>query len=177
MALTAKGAVRRDALLDATIRVLERDGVGGVTHRAVASEAGVPLAAATYYFATLDELYVSALRHATDEVEALFVGLQLGDLRHAAELLHECVHGRRAWTIAQYELMLLATRRDTMRDDAERWYRALESAIDPTGLDPERTRVIALAIDGLLLRMLWLGDPSTVDAVETQLRRILERTA
>lgn len=176
MSITAKGAARRDALLDATIRVLERDGVGGVTHRAVAAEAGVPLAAATYYFATLDDLYVQALRRASEEQERLFAALEPGSIRSAAELLHECIHGRRAWTIAQYELMLLATRRDAMRDDAERWYLALEAAIDPDGRDPVRRRVIALAVDGLMLRMLWLGDPATVDGIAEQLTAILERT-
>ena len=64
MTLTPKGAARRDALLEAVIRLLESDGPSAVTHRAVAREAGVPLAAATYYFASIDDLLVTAMKRA-----------------------------------------------------------------------------------------------------------------
>lgn len=175
MALTAKGQARREALLDAVLRVLARDGAGAVTHRAVAAEAGVPLAAATYYFASLDELYVSALRRATRQQIALFASLGHGDLAAFSRVLHAWVHDDRGAAIAQYELMFLAMRRSGLRADAEAWYRALEDAIDPDGEHPERTRVTALAVDGLLLRMLWLGEPATLEQTEAALRQIVER--
>jgi DNA-binding transcriptional regulator YbjK len=176
MAITPKGAARREALLDGVLRVLERDGSGAVTHRAVAAEAGVPLSAATYYFATLDELYVSALRRATEEQAALFDRLGEHDLHAFAVALHDWAHTNRGAAIAQYELMFLAMRRGALRADAERWYRTLESAIDPENLHPARTRVTALAIDGLLLRMLWLGEPGTVAETEAALRQIVAAT-
>ena len=173
MALTPKGEARRTALLDAVLRVLAREGAGSVTHRSVAKEAAVPLSAATYYFATLDELYVSALRRATEEQVLLFASVDGNEVRSFAAVLHDWVHRDRGAAIAQYELMFLAMRRDALREDAELWYRSLEGAIDPTGGHPQRTRLAALAIDGLLLRMLWLGDPATVDEVEATLRQIL----
>src|SRR5262249_24329284 len=46
----------RDALLDAAERVLERDGLGGLTLRAVAREAGVSHAAPTHHFGDLTGL-------------------------------------------------------------------------------------------------------------------------
>jgi len=173
MTLTPKGEARRTALLDAVLRVLERDGAGNITHRAVAKEAGVALSAATYYFASLDDLYVSALRRATEEQVALFASLENADLRRFAEVLHDWVHRDRGAAIAQYELMFLAMRRDALRADAELWYRSLERSIDPGNEHPERTRLASLAIDGLMLRMLWLGDPATVDEVEATLRQIV----
>jgi DNA-binding transcriptional regulator YbjK len=177
MAITAKGAARREALLDAVLRVLERGGAGAVTHRAVAAEAGVPLSAATYYFATLDDLYIAALRRATHEQLALFAGLDEHDLGTFARLLFEWAHGNRAAAIAQYELMFLAMRREALREDAEAWYRALDRAIDPEGLHPVQSRVTALAIDGLLLRMLWVGEPATVAEIEAVLRDITSTTS
>ena len=173
MALTPKGEARRTALLDAVLRVLAREGAGSITHRSVAKEAGVPLSAATYYFANLDELYVSALRRATEEQVLLFASVEARDVRALAVVLHDWVHRDRGAAIAQYELMFLAMRRDALREDAELWYHSLERAIDPGGGHPQRTRLAALAIDGLLLRMLWLGDPATVDEVEATLRQIL----
>jgi DNA-binding transcriptional regulator YbjK len=172
MRLTPKGEARRAALLDAVLRVLEREGAGSVTHRSVAKEAGVPLAAATYYFETHDDLYVSALQRATLEQVALFAGIETGDVRGFAELLHDWVYRDRGAAIAQYELMFLAMRRDALRADAELWYRSLERAIDPEAEHPEQTRIVSMAIDGLMLRMLWLGEPATVDEVEATLAQI-----
>ncbi|MCA0215888.1 MAG: TetR family transcriptional regulator [Actinobacteria bacterium] len=176
MSLTPKGEARRAALLDAVLRVLEREGPGAVTHRSVAREAGVPLAAATYYFDDLDDLYLSALRRATEEQVTLFAGTDMADLRSVAHLIHRWATENRGAALAQYELMFLAMRRDALRADAEAWYGALEHAIDPHGKNPRQTRVRALALDGLLLRILWLGEPSTVDETEKALREIVEET-
>ena len=47
---------RRQQILDAAMRIVVRDGVRGVRHRAVATEAGVPLSATTYYFKDIEDL-------------------------------------------------------------------------------------------------------------------------
>ena len=47
---------RRQQILDAAMRIVVRDGVRGVRHRAVAAEAGVPLSATTYYFDDIQDL-------------------------------------------------------------------------------------------------------------------------
>jgi DNA-binding transcriptional regulator YbjK len=51
-----RGERRRREILEAALRVIGRDGVAGLTHRAVADEAGVSLAATTYYFASKADL-------------------------------------------------------------------------------------------------------------------------
>ena len=47
---------RRQAILDAAMRIIVREGVRAVRHRAVAAEAQVPLSATTYYFKDIDDL-------------------------------------------------------------------------------------------------------------------------
>ncbi|MFV9653448.1 TetR/AcrR family transcriptional regulator [Pseudomonas sp. NY15367] len=47
---------RRQAILDAAMRIVVREGVRAVRHRAVAAEAQVPLSATTYYFKDIDDL-------------------------------------------------------------------------------------------------------------------------
>lgn len=47
---------RRQAILDAAMRIIVRDGVRAVRHRAVAAEAQVPLSATTYYFKDINDL-------------------------------------------------------------------------------------------------------------------------
>lgn len=59
----ASGLERRLLIIKATWRIIIKNGMRGVRHRAVASEAGVPLAATTYYFRNLEELITSAFTH------------------------------------------------------------------------------------------------------------------
>lgn len=63
-----RGEQRRSELLQATLTVIERDGVAGVSHRAVASVADVSVASITYHFPTLDDLLVAALRSAAEDL-------------------------------------------------------------------------------------------------------------
>lgn len=65
--VTPKGEMRRDALIIAAARLLAREGLHSLTHRAVAAEAGLPLASTTYYFADLDELEAAAVRQIAEQ--------------------------------------------------------------------------------------------------------------
>jgi len=51
---------RRRLILEAALRVIIRDGMRGMRHRAIATEASVPLAATTYYFKDINELISDA---------------------------------------------------------------------------------------------------------------------
>src|SRR3954470_15650445 len=52
----------REAIVAATVRIVARDGVGAVTHRRVAEEAGVSLFSTTWHFASKGEILEAALR-------------------------------------------------------------------------------------------------------------------
>lgn len=54
--MSARGAQRREQLVDAAAALLGREGPASVSARVVAAEAGVPLAAVTYYFDGVDDL-------------------------------------------------------------------------------------------------------------------------
>lgn len=58
--LRPSGLERRQQIIDATLRIIVREGMRGVRHRAVAAEAGVPLAATTYYFRDIEDLITAA---------------------------------------------------------------------------------------------------------------------
>ncbi|MXR69128.1 TetR family transcriptional regulator [Shewanella sp. JBTF-M18] len=59
----ADGEARRVAILEATLRLIVKEGVRGVRHRAVATEAQVPLASTTYYFKDIKDLISDALTY------------------------------------------------------------------------------------------------------------------
>ena len=57
-----RGEQTRRRILEATLRVIAKEGVQGTTHRAIAREAGVQLSLTTYYFRDLNELLSLAFR-------------------------------------------------------------------------------------------------------------------
>jgi len=172
-ASTPKGETRRRALLDGVLAVLEAGGPSAVTHRAVARAAGVPVSAATYYFAGRDDMLRAALRHATTAWAGSFDRLERASLRDLAETLVRYAIVERTSALAQYELLFAAMRDEALRDDAELWYSSLEHVLARVGVAPERLPVVALGVDGLILRMLWRGDPADVDATERLLGEIV----
>lgn len=62
-----KSEQRRRDILEAALRIVVREGVRGIRHRAVAREAQVPLAATTYYFKDIDELIVDTFTLYTEK--------------------------------------------------------------------------------------------------------------
>jgi DNA-binding transcriptional regulator YbjK len=117
-----RSRVRRDALLQAAVALLAEGGARAITHRAVASRAGVPLAATTYYFASIQQLTEEALRR---HVHARIA--ELRDLASAAaqssttveqiaaKLVDALVGRDPSATIAQFEVYLEAARNPALR--------------------------------------------------------------
>ncbi|MGI9116820.1 MAG: TetR/AcrR family transcriptional regulator [Gaiellales bacterium] len=54
---------RREEILNATLRVIARDGIDGIRSTVVAAEAGVSPPLLHYYYPTLDELVIAAYRY------------------------------------------------------------------------------------------------------------------
>ncbi|GGI97925.1 TetR family transcriptional regulator [Shewanella hanedai] len=57
------GEARRVIILEATLRLIVKEGIRGVRHRAVAKEANVPLASTTYYFKDIKVLISDSLTY------------------------------------------------------------------------------------------------------------------
>jgi TetR/AcrR family transcriptional regulator, regulator of biofilm formation and stress response len=180
-------AERRGAILDATVRILGTRGLGAVTHRAVAREAGVPLAATTYYFSSKDELVTEALRLLVED-EIARIGARAAELgddlaspdRTAAALAAVLLPGRGAARalLAKFEVYLEAARRPALRQTAAHWRGALtalaESALKGVGApDPaRRAQLLVAAVDGILVHELASGGE---DADPERLRPRLEQ--
>src|SRR5579871_4901656 len=59
-----RGAARREALLEAVLRIVADTGPDAVTHRRVAEVAELPLASTTYWFSSKEDLLAAALEFA-----------------------------------------------------------------------------------------------------------------
>lgn len=153
-----RGEQRRNELLRATVAVIERDGVAGVSHRAVAATADVSVASITYHFATLDELLVAALAWAAEDLAAELHarGSEWGTrpADDLARLIEHSVVRRRGRTLALYELYLYAARRPELREVAATWLEPLTEIARAFTADSQKARLLVAALDGLLMQAL-----------------------
>lgn len=176
----ARGAARRRVIVEAALTLLGRGGSGAVTHRSVAAEADVPLAATTYYFRTKDEIVLDAFALAmTEDVAALgaiepLVGDQPPTLQQAAAwlgsiLLLDFDEDRDA-RLVLYELELEAARRPELAPMSRAWTDAYVRVVAPAlerlgSRDSDRDAwIVVTALEGMKLELLASGerDPETV---------------
>ncbi len=158
----------RAAIIEATIRLIGREGVDGVTHRAVAREAGVSLSSTTYHYASRDEIVSEALRHVADQeieriardAEALAGGhADVPSIARALTAwLAEQVRGDELVRVrAGYHLQLEAARRPELRAIHVAWGQAVqglaERVLRAAGSPRPHTdaSILSSAIDGLRL--------------------------
>ncbi|GAA0948774.1 TetR/AcrR family transcriptional regulator [Nonomuraea longicatena] len=170
-----KGERSKQELIEATVRIVARDGVAGVSHRAVAREAGQPPTAAAYHFSSIDDLLTAALTRCMQEDAARMRALAASEhvsLRELAELMCR-LRTRPDQLLAAYELYLLAVRRPELRAATQDWLDAVTEFGARHTTDPVRLRLLAAAMDGLLMQALLTDDPPTADDYEAALRAAL----
>jgi TetR/AcrR family transcriptional regulator, regulator of biofilm formation and stress response len=181
-----RGAARREALLDAALRIVAEVGAHAVTHRRVAAEAGLPLASTTYHFDSKEHLLTAALERAAERDSGrLHAILSQSPQKPADPLglvvdaildpLEENDPSCRASLLATYALMLEAARRPALRDIHRRWTEAyidaLSRLLELAGSEDPRADAALLlaAADGLLVEQ--LASDRTAE-VARQLRRL-----
>ena len=182
---------RREQILEATHRVIGREGRQAVTHPAVAEEAGVPPGVVNLVHGRGEDLLGQALEHvSTQEVERYAsLGEQLRTVKSGRELadrlISELVAAAedRVAYIAEYELWLEAGRRPDLREAAQSWcdaeQRSVAGALEALGSsDPAAdASLVVAALDGLGERLLAREDDPAAAAKELrpELRRLIER--
>lgn len=172
----ARGERRRAELIAATLRVVEREGAAGVTHRSVAREAGAPTSLVTYYFTTLDELLVAALTDVSRYYETAVRAVLDDDdpLAGLARLLAESgTETGRGRALAERELSTLAARRPALRGFARGW-RAMIAEVARTSTDDPTAGAALIAVaDGLCASVLLADDPPDADRLLPVLRHAI----
>jgi AcrR family transcriptional regulator len=170
----------RTALLDAAIRVVARDGLRGLTYRAVAAEAGVTHGLVTRHFGSRAAMIEEALDHAVEHsiaVSSLESGTgQIDDLAH--DLLDMAEHDVDGQAF-QFELILEARRRPELRESARGLYdtylAATHRELQRMGIDADDglTRAVFAALDSMVFQQITFGRPEDTEAGLAALRRML----
>ncbi|HEX3689135.1 MAG TPA: TetR family transcriptional regulator [Solirubrobacteraceae bacterium] len=180
-----RGAARREALLEAVLRIVADVGPDAVTHRRVAEEAGLPLASTTYWFDSKEHLLTAALELAAerDTARLLAYGAEIEQsdvdpLDAVVAAIGDCDDGsqpNRGSLIATFALLLEAARRPALRQIAQRWTEAylltLSRLLERAGSSSPRADAELLigATDGLLLEQLAAG---RTENLNPRLRRL-----
>jgi DNA-binding transcriptional regulator YbjK len=160
----ARGHARREALLRAAVEVVAERGVAGATHREIAARAGVPLSTTSYFFASIDDLVLAALREfaagQVAELEAIARAISASGAS-AEAVLAALVDALFAVpvqaSVAQFEAYLEATRRPELRPEVQSVLGAFEALADSTlraaGVSraAEAARAFVALADGFML--------------------------
>jgi TetR/AcrR family transcriptional regulator, regulator of biofilm formation and stress response len=186
-----RGAARREALLEATLRIVADTGADAVTHRRVAEVAQLPLASTTYYFDSKEELLTAALELAAERDLARLHAIADDRRRRSASAddavaaamgpsgeQHDPAAGRRS-LLASYTLLLEAARRPALQALTRRWTEAYLATIAEllqragSAAPTEDAQVLLAAADGMLIAQLSTGEPTDPRPQLQRLARML----
>lgn len=183
----AQRAAARQRLIDATIAVAERDGVDGLTTRAIVAEAGVSAGMFYGHFTSKEDLLAAVVDHKVDELSTVLAAeLDLGTSIEglARGLLHELVVVRDLRALATFRS---ASTTEDSRETQRRINRRLVDAFAPVlrqtieagvvrpDVDAEAVvEVIDLVIDGLNRRRDLDGFVSSDERVSAAAIAMLE---
>ncbi|MFV3127051.1 TetR/AcrR family transcriptional regulator [Niveispirillum sp. KHB5.9] len=159
---------RRAGMVDAIVTLMAHHGIAGLTHRLVAQEAGVSLAATTYYFDSKFDMVAAASHQVLDGYTEAFRRAALsgrnGSVReYVVRLLVNAVGRDRTGAACWAEIMLDAPRHAESLALAREWFAGLvviwqDIARSTHAPDPQATAGSAIdAMIGLLLAVLALG--------------------
>jgi TetR/AcrR family transcriptional regulator, regulator of biofilm formation and stress response len=165
----ARGQARRVQLLQAAVEVIAEQGVGGASHRAIATRAGMPLSTTSYFFASLDDLMAAALAVVADRVatrldESIRTIVRTNlTAEEAIDYFIDTLLGSPSEDVAaQFEIYLECARRPQLQAAAHQIMvsveRAAESALRVLGIATpgDRAQLVVAMIDGLALhRRAW----------------------
>jgi AcrR family transcriptional regulator len=171
-----------ERILDATLAVLARQGVAGVSMRAVAREAGVAVGLANYYFENKTALISAALERVGEQDDALVAPAGDSDpvthLRHCLEraldpayLAHDYLSLRlQLWSLAGVDQAFA----DINRAAQTRYLRGLADLIDAARDDISREEIEQRAADilieqnGVWLTAILITDQPAIDRAITR---------
>jgi len=180
-------AAARQRLIDATIAVAERDGVDGLTTRAIVAEAGVSAGMFYGHFDSKEALLAAVVEQQTDELTTLVdaelsLGTPIADV--ARELFRQLVTVRDLQVLSAFRSgtgtpEALAAQRRINRRIVDAFVPLLQATVEAgvirADVDVEAViELIDLAIDGLNRRRLLDGFVTSDERVSAAVIAVLE---
>jgi DNA-binding transcriptional regulator YbjK len=161
---------RKERIVEAALSVLARDGVAGITHRAIGEVADVPLGSITYHFATLGDIVDLAFETHVDQLASRFE-MRLASCEPGTDVI-ECIVAAVTDDLAAhpnelavtYELYGDAVRRTANKRLTQHWMERAEDAL-AQHFDRATARLLDVVIEGLMVHMSIAQQPISRDEV------------
>lgn len=170
----------KQALIDATIRIVSRGGLRSLTHRKVSEEAGLANGLVRHYFGTLDNLVRTALEQVVENsISSSELNNKPQDVSEFAAHLSQSVIQAPDQQHFQYELVLEATRNPDLAPAIselyEQYQSATKAALDSMGIEGgvDLAYLINATLDGLVIQQLSQQSSEKTDRALGVLRDIL----
>ena len=179
----------REKILRATLRLISLQGVDKVTHRAVASLAGVSPGTTTYHFASREDLVQEAFELYMDDYQrGLVKSLTSKPLTTADDIVGflssvtslDVVKG--GLESIEYEMVMFASRNEAMSVRVAAWSRMLESwlsePLERLGVARplEAARVLVALSRGCEFEVMAKGQSIPLDQFQRRIRQVLGGT-
>lgn len=169
---------RPERITAAALAVIRRHGVGGLTLRAIAAEAQVPLGSLSYHFDGREDIIEAAFDMAmaretsalTEWLDTLPAGTDLAVA--LSDLVVDVLATDLDGVYANYELCLAAVRRPNLHEKANRWAAHLSQLLAPY-MPSAVAEAVAVVYDGIQLRQLTTGSLSGRAFAEEGFRTVL----
>lgn len=173
---------RRRRIVEAGLRVVSESGIAGLTFRAVADAADVPLGSTTYHFADKDEL-LEAIVHLSRERNRAFTERTLRDgvekfglVGGVCHLVEELTVRQHTLLVVEHDLFLSALRNPRLRAESRQWSRDFVDVVaDYT--DTVTAETLGFLFDGLCLQSALFDVMFFSADVEPHLRQVLGESA
>ena len=174
----------RQALIEAIVRVVARDGLDALTFRSAAKEAGVTHGLATYHFGSREAMVAEALEWATQAgIEESRLDTHGGGLADLAADLPDLIERDPDSAAFQFAMALEGRRRPGLAAEIRQLYDhyidAARRSLRAAGLDADDdvARLVFAAIDGLVLQQLIYEDADATARALARLRLLLAEAA
>lgn len=160
--------------MTSALDVLARDGVAGITHRAIAAAADVPLGSITYHFGTLDDIVHQAFKVHVDKLASRFEA-RLASCPDGKDII-ECIASAVTDDFAAhpdelavtYELYGDAVRRPETRRLTQQWMERAQNAL-AEHFDRATARLLDVVVEGLMVHISIAHQPISKKEVRSLL--------
>ncbi|EET7924159.1 TetR/AcrR family transcriptional regulator [Escherichia coli] len=175
---------RREKIIQATLEAVKLYGIHAVTHRKIATLAGVPLGSMTYYFSGIDELLLEAFSSFTEimsrQYQAFFSDVSdvsdVSDAQGACQAITDMIYSSQVATPDNMELMYqlyaLASRKPLLKTVMQNWMQRSQQTLEQW-FEPGTARALDAFIEGMTLHFVTDRKPLSRE----EILRMVERVA
>ncbi|WP_436856971.1 TetR/AcrR family transcriptional regulator [Citrobacter tructae] len=168
---------RKEKIIIATLDAIKEHGIHAVTHRKIATIAGVPLGSLTYYFSGIDELLDEAFAQFTQtmssQYQAFFEGV--ADAEEACLAIAEMIYSSQITTpenmALMYQLYAFASRKPALKTVMQNWMQRSQQTLEQW-FSPGTARALDAFIEGMTLHFVTDRTPPAREEILLMVKRI-----